>query len=84
MTSHTPSHTSSHTPSDEGISAMVDILRMSGLHLNPSQRSELDGLIAQGLIEKIAASGASEPAGYAVTAKGHQMLGERGVGVNES
>ena len=68
-----------HTPSDEGISAMVDILRMSGLNLNPSQRSELDGLI-----EKIAASGASEAAGYAVTPKGHQLLDERGVGVNES
>jgi len=73
-----------HTPSDEGISAMVDILRMSGLNLNPSQRSELDGLIARGLIEKIAASGASEAAGYAVTPKGHQLLDERGVGVNES
>jgi hypothetical protein len=41
-----------YTPSDDGISAMVDIAGMPGLRLNPGQRSALDGLITQGLIEK--------------------------------
>jgi hypothetical protein len=50
------------TRSDEAISAMVEVARISGQRLNPSQRSELDGLIAHGLIEKIAAAGPSEPA----------------------
>ena len=44
------------TPGDEGISAMVDIARMSGLDLNPAQRAELDRLVAGGLIEKTAAA----------------------------
>jgi hypothetical protein len=57
------------TPSDEAISAMVEVARMSGLRLNPSQRSELDGLIAHGLIENIAATGPSGPVKYAVTPK---------------
>jgi hypothetical protein len=72
------------TPSDEAISAMVDIASMSGLHLNPKQRSALDGLITQGLIEKIAPAGPREPARYAVTAKGQKVLDDRGVGANES
>jgi hypothetical protein len=71
-------------PSDEAISAMVEIARMSGPHLTPGQRSELDGLIAHGLIEKMAPDGGSEPARYAVTPKGQKLLDERGVGVNES
>ena len=74
----------SDTPSDEGISAMVDILGMSGLHLNPGQRRELDGLIAQGLIVKITPDDQGESARYAVTAKGQKLLADRGVGVNES
>jgi DNA-binding HxlR family transcriptional regulator len=52
--------------------------------LNPSQRSELDGLIAHGLIEKIAAAGPNEPVKYAVTRKGQKVLDDRGVGANES
>ena len=72
------------TPSDEGISAMVDIARMSGLDLNPRQRSELDRLLTSGVIEKIAAAGESGPARYAVTSKGQKVLDDRGVGVNES
>ena len=72
------------TPSDEAISAMVEVARMSGLRLNPSQRSELDGLIAHGLIENIAAAGPSGPVKYAVTPKGQKVLDDRGVGANES
>ena len=72
------------TPSDEGISAMVDIARMSGLDLNREQRSELDRLVTSGLIEKTAAAGESGPARYAVTSKGQKLLDDRGVGVNES
>jgi DNA-binding MarR family transcriptional regulator len=52
--------------------------------LNPGQRSALDGLIAQGLIEKIAPAGPREPVRYAVTAKGQKVLADRGVGANES
>jgi len=73
-----------NTPSDEAISAMVEVARMSELRLNPSQRSELDGLIAHGLIENIAAAGPSEPVKYAVTPKGQKVLDDRGVGANES
>jgi hypothetical protein len=72
------------TTSDAGISAMVDIAGTSGQHLNPGQTAELDGLLAQGLIEKVAASGRSEPGHYALTAKGQKMLDDRGVGANES
>ena len=72
------------TPNDEAISALVEVARMSGQRLNPSQRSELDGLVAHGLIEKIAAAGPSEPARYAVTPKGQKVLDDRGVGANES
>jgi hypothetical protein len=72
------------TPSDEGISAMVDIARMSGLDLNFEQRSALDHLVSCGWIEKIAVAGESGPARYAVTFKGQKMLDDRGVGVNES
>ena len=72
------------TPGDEGISAMVDIARMSGLDLNPAQRAELDRLVAGGLIEKTAAAGERRPARYAVTSKGQKLLDDRGVGVNES
>ena len=71
-------------PSDEAISAMVEVVRMSGLHLTAGQRSELEGLIAHGLIEKINPDGGSEPARYAVTLKGQKLLDERGVGVNEA
>jgi hypothetical protein len=71
-------------PSDEAISAMVEVARMSGLHLTPGQRSELEGLIAHGLIERIPPAGSCEPARYAVTPKGQKLLDERGVGVNES
>ncbi|MGA9090428.1 MAG: hypothetical protein WB420_15115 [Bradyrhizobium sp.] len=72
------------TPGDEGISAMVDIARMSGLDLNHKQRSELDRLVAGGLIEQTAAAGQSGSARYAVTPKGQKLLDDRGVGVNES
>jgi hypothetical protein len=72
------------TPNDDGISAMVDIARMSGQNLNPAQRHQLDRLLADGLIEQIAAAGNSEPAKYAVTAKGQKILDDRGVGANES
>jgi hypothetical protein len=71
-------------PSDEGISAMVEIAGTSGQHLNPRQRSELDGLVAQGLIKKLAPVGSSEPARYALTFKGQKVLDDRGVGANES
>ena len=71
-------------PSDEGISAMVDIAGMSGQRLNPRQRSELDSLLAQGLIRKMAAADRSEPAQYALTPKGQKLLDDRGVGANES
>lgn len=72
------------TPSDDGISAMVDIARLSGQNLNPEQRLELDRLIADGLIEATAAAARGEATRYAVTAKGQKMLDDRGVGVNES
>jgi hypothetical protein len=72
------------TPSDDGISAMVDIARMSGQNLNPEQRLELDRLIAAGLIEQTAAVARGEATSYAVTPKGQKMLDDRGVGVNES
>jgi DNA-binding HxlR family transcriptional regulator len=52
--------------------------------LNPRQRSELDSLIAHGLIEKIALAGQSGPAKYAVTPKGQKVLDDRGVGSNEA
>ena len=72
------------TPSDEGISAMVDIARMSGLDLNHEQRSELDRLVTGGWIEKIAAVGEGGRARYALTDKGQRVLDDRGVGANES
>jgi hypothetical protein len=72
------------TPSDDGISAMVDIARMSGQNLNPTQRRQLDRLIADGLIEKTAGAAQGAAANYAVTPKGQKMLDDRGVGVNES
>jgi hypothetical protein len=72
------------TPGDDGISAMVDIARMSGQNLNPEQHRELDRLLADGLIEKIAAASHRAPAKYAVTVKGQKILDDRGVGVNES
>jgi hypothetical protein len=71
-------------PSDEGISAMVDIAGASGKPLNPRQRSELDGLVALGLIKKLAPAGPAEPARYALTSKGQKVLDDRGVGANES
>jgi predicted transcriptional regulator len=72
------------TPSDDGISAMVDIARLSGQNLNPEQRRQLDRLIADGLIENKAGAAQGEAAKYAVTPKGQKMLDDRGVGVNES
>jgi hypothetical protein len=72
------------TTSDTAISAMVDIAGTSGQHLNPSQRAELDSLLAQGLIKKMAAADRSEPAQYALTPKGQKILDDRGVGANES
>jgi hypothetical protein len=72
------------TPSDEGISAMVDIVRTSGQNLNPEQRLPLDRLVADGLIENTAAAKRGEAAKYAVTPKGQKMLDDRGVGANES
>jgi hypothetical protein len=72
------------TPSDHGISAMVDIARLSGQNLNPEQRRQLDRLLADGLIEQIAAGANRAPAKYAVTAKGQKILDDRGVGANES
>ncbi len=71
-------------PSDEGISAMVDIAGTPGKPLNPRQRSELDGLVAQGLIKKLAPADPGEPARYALTSKGQKVLDDRGVGANES
>jgi hypothetical protein len=58
------------TTSDAGISAMVDIAGASGQHLNPGQTAELDGLLAQGLIKKVAASDRSESAQYALDSQG--------------
>jgi len=52
--------------------------------LNPEQHRELDRLLADGLIEKIAAASDRAPATYAVTVKGQKILDDRGVGVNES
>jgi hypothetical protein len=73
-----------NTPSDQAISAMVDIAQMSGVQLTAGQRTELDGLIAHGLIEKIAPAGPNQPAKYALTASGQKLLDDRGVGANES
>jgi hypothetical protein len=70
--------------SDAGISAMVDIAGASGQHLNPRQTAELDVLLAQGLIAKVASADLSEPARYALTRKGQKVLDDRGVGANES
>jgi hypothetical protein len=72
------------TPSDDGISAMVDIAQMSGQNLNPGQRLQLDRLVADGLIENTVAAEGGEAAQYAVTAKGQKVLDDRGVGVNEA
>ena len=72
------------TPTDQGISVMVDIARMSGLDLNPAQRLELDGLIADGLVAKVSSPDATEGAKYKVTPKGQKVLDDRGVGANES
>ena len=72
------------TPSDEAISAMVDIAQTSGMQLSAGQRAELDGLIAHGLIEKVAPSGPKQPVEYALTARGQKLLDDRGVGANES
>jgi len=72
------------TPSDGGISAMVDIARLSGQNLNPRQHRELDRLLADGLIEKIAAACNRAPATYAVTAKGQKIPDDRGASANES
>jgi hypothetical protein len=72
------------TTSDTAISAMVDIAGTSGQHLNPSQRAELDSLLAQGLIKKMAAADRSGAAQYALTPKGQKILDDRGVGANES
>jgi hypothetical protein len=71
-------------PGDDGISAMVDIARLSGQNLNPEQRLQLDRLVADGFVEKIAPATSGEPAKYAVTAKGQKILDDRGVGANES
>jgi hypothetical protein len=49
------------TPSDDGISAMVDIARLSGQNLNPAQHRELDRLLADGLIEKVAPASNARP-----------------------
>jgi hypothetical protein len=62
------------TPSDDGISAMVD----------PAQHRELDRLLADGLIEKIAVASNRALAKCVVTAKGQKILDDRGVGANES
>jgi hypothetical protein len=72
------------TPSDDGISAMFDIARLSGQNLNPAQRRQLDRLTADGLIENTVGAARAEAAKYAVTPKGQKMLDDRGVGVNES
>jgi hypothetical protein len=84
MTAARKATMTSDTPSDEAISAMVDIAQMSGLQLTAGQRTELDGLIARGLIEKIAPAGPNQPAEYALTARGQKLLDDRGVGANES
>lgn len=75
---------SNDRPSDQSISVMVDIARMSGLDLNPAQRLELDHLIAEGLVAKISSADAVEAAKYKVTPKGQKVLDDRGVGANES
>jgi hypothetical protein len=66
------------------ISTMVDIARLSGQNSNPVQHRELDRLLADGVIEKIAAASNRAPATYAVTAKRQKILDDRGVGANES
>jgi hypothetical protein len=71
-------------PGDDGISAMVDIARLSGQNLNPRQHRELDRLLADGLIEKIATASDRAPAKYAVAAKGQKILDDRGASANES
>jgi hypothetical protein len=76
--------TSDNAASDAGISAMVDIARTSGRHLNPGQTAELDILLAQGLIERVAAPDRGGLAKYALTRKGQKTLDDRGVGANES
>jgi hypothetical protein len=72
------------TPSDDGISSMVDIARLSGQNLNPAQHRELDRLLADGLIEKVAPASNRAPAKYALAAKGQKILDDRGVGADES
>jgi hypothetical protein len=76
--------TGDNTASDAGTSAMVDIAGTSGQHLNPGQTAELDILLAQGLIEKVATPDRVGLAKYALTRKGQKTLDDRGVGANES
>jgi hypothetical protein len=52
--------------------------------LNPAQHRELDRLLADGLIEKVAPASNRAPAKYARTAKGQKIPDDRGVGANEA
>jgi hypothetical protein len=70
--------------SDVAISAMVDIAGTSGQHLNPRQLTELDSLLAEGLIKNVDAADRTGAAKYALTPKGQKALDDRGVGANES
>lgn len=70
------------TLSQDEISTLVDVARMSGLDLNPTQRGLLDKLVVDGLIE--AAGSRNGVTKYALTSRGQRALDQRGVGANES
>jgi hypothetical protein len=71
-------------PNDTGISALVEIARTAGLNLNDRQRREVDRLIADGLVARLAVEPLSGRAKYEVTSKGQGLLDDRGIGANES
>ncbi|RJF70759.1 hypothetical protein [Rhodopseudomonas palustris] len=71
-----------YQPSNEAIAVLVDIARTAGRDLNAGQRLELDHLISQGFAAIVPNEQGQRS--YEVTAKGQDLLDQRGVGANES
>ena len=71
------------TPTDDDISAMVDIARSAGTMLSADKQKLLPHLVSTGLIEA-AASTDSDGERYRLTPLGQSVLDQRGVGANEA
>jgi hypothetical protein len=65
---------------DQEVAILCDI--GAGQPLKPKDKALLDRLIRKGFVEPAKTGGA--PAGYALTAKAQQFLGERGAGLREA